>query len=172
MNYIEKLKKWSPEYITVRIYNNLFTPIRVQTFWLIVIFCFVDIFWLRLDITSWFPFFDQEIFISITKKMIYLLLPIGAFTATFFTIVIEIIKNKLEAQNVTVIWSNLIKYTVYPFIVAVFIGVALFLRDIGIYNHMPLSIFLLFTYLTINSFYTTIKMAEILVNETWQPEPK
>ena len=104
--------------------------------------------------------------------MIYLLLPIGAFTATFFTIVIEIIKNKLEAQNVTVIWSNLIKYTVYPFIVAVFIGVALFLRDIGIYNHMPLSIFLLFTYLTINSFYTTIKMAEILVNETWQPEPK
>ncbi len=113
---MEKVKKWSPEYITIRIYSKLFTPIRIQIFWLLVVFCFIDIIWIKFDITSWFPLFDKEIFISVAEKMIYLLLSIGAFTATFFTIVIEIIKNKLEAQNVTVIWSNLVKYTVYPFV--------------------------------------------------------
>ena len=154
----------------MRIYSKLFTPIRIQIFWLLFIFSFIDFRWLKLDITSWFPLFDREIFISITEKMIYLLISIGAFTATFFTIVIEIIKNKLKAEHVTVIWSNLVKYTVYPFVVAIFFSTALFLRDIGVYDHLLLSTFLLFVYLTINAFYTTIRMAEILINETWQSD--
>lgn len=104
--------------------------------------------------------------------MIYLLLSIGAFTAAFITIGIEIIKTKREAQNVTYIWSNLVKYAIYPFVVAMLIGVVLFLKDAGVNGSASFSLFLLFVYLTINSFYTTIKAAENLVNEAWPSEQK
>lgn len=104
--------------------------------------------------------------------MIYLLLAIGSFTASFFTIGIELIKEKSEARSVTYLWSNLFKYGAYPFIVAVIIGTTLFLRDVGLYEYTPFSIFLLFVFLTVNSFYTVIKIAEILINESWHPDQK
>lgn len=172
MKYIEKLKKFGPEFFTFRIYTKLFTPIRVAIFWLLLAFIVIDFFWLKLDVSRWLPLWNLELFNSIAVKMIYLLLAIGSFTATFFTIGIEIIKDKSEARSVTYIWSNLVKYASYPFIVAGIIGATLFLRDSGVYNYLPFSIFLLFIYLTINSFYTIIKVGEILVNEAWHPERK
>ncbi len=102
--------------------------------------------------------------------MIYLLLAVGSFTASFFTIGIELIKEKSEARSVTYLWSNLFKYGAYPFIIAATIGATLFFRAVGVYNDIPFSIFLLFVFLTVNSFYTVIKIAEILINESWHPE--
>ena len=169
---LEKLRKFGPEFYTYRIYTKLFTPIRVVIFWLLVAFCFGDIFWLNLDFTRWLPFWNQGLFDSIIIKMIYLLLSVGAFTATFFTILIEIVKTKknLTAPNIKYLWSKLFKYTSYPFVVAVLIGTVIFFRDAGLYQNIPFPIFLLFVFLTINSFYTTTKMAEILVTESWSQE--
>jgi len=166
-NFIKKL--WGAEFFTFRIYK-LFTEVRKSLFWFLVIFCIISPLWLNLDISDWFPLWSQEILTLIAVKMIYLLLSIGAFTAAFITIAIEIIKTKPEARSVTAIWSNLVKYASYPFVVAMIIGSVLVMRDVGVYNHISSSIFLLFVYLTINSFYTTIRAAEILVNEAWQPE--
>lgn len=160
---------WGAEFFTFRIYK-LFTVVRKPLFWLLVIFCIISPMWLNFDISDWFPLWNQEILASMAIKMIYLLLSIGAFTAAFFTISIEIIKTKPEAKNVTSIWSNFVKYASYPFVAAMFIGIVLFLKNVGVYNGISFPIFLLFAYLTINSFYTTIRVAEILVNEAWQPE--
>ncbi len=162
---MRELKKWGPEYFTVRIYTELFTRARVPIFFGLLIFCCIDFVCLKLDTMQWLPLWNQSLFTSIATKMIYLLLSVGGFTAAFFTLCIEIIKTKLEAKEITYLWSNLIKYTSYPFVVAMLISVTLFLEAAGVYNHLYFSTFLLFVYLTINSFYTTIKMAEILVNE-------
>lgn len=170
MSFTEKIRKFGPEFFTFRIYTKLFTPVRVVIFWLLLVFCIADFVWLKLDFSRWLPLWNSEIFHSIAVKMIYLLLAVGSFTATFFTIGIEIIKDKSEARSVTYLWSNLFKYASYPFIVAAIIGTTLFLRNVGIYDYIPFSIFLLFLFLTANSFYTVIKIAEILINEAWHPE--
>ena len=174
MNYKKLRNKFAPEYFTVRIYNYIFTPIRVEIFLFLLAFWIIDFVWLKLDFTRWLPFWNQGLFDSIIIKMIYLLLSVGAFTATFFTILIEIVKTKknLTAPNITYLWSNLFKYTSYPFVVAVVIGTVIFFRDAGLYQNIPFPIFLLFVFLTINSFYTTTKMAGILVNESWSQEQK
>ena len=164
-NFIKKL--WGPEYFTFRIYK-LFTYIRVPIFWLLLLFWIIDLFYFGLDTNSWLPLWSSEIFSSMAIKMIYLLLSVGAFTAAFITIGIELIKNKREAQTVTSIWANLVKYAIYPFVVAMFIGVVLFLKEAGVYDLTSFSLFLLFVYLTINSVYTTIRAGENLVNEAFQ----
>ena len=146
----------------------------MEIFLLLLVFWIIDSVWFKLDVTRWLPFWNQGLFDSIIIKMIYLLLSVGAFTATFFTILIEIIKTKknLTPKNITYLWSNLFKYTSYPFVAAVVIGVVIFLRDSGLYQSIPFPVFLLFVFLTLNSFYTTTKMAEILVNESWSQEQK
>lgn len=172
MNYRKLRNKLAPEFFAIRIYNYIFTPIRVEMFLLLLVFCIIDLVWLKLNFTQWLPFWNQELFDLIAVRMIYLLLSIGAFTATFFTICIEIIKTKREAKNVTYLWSNLFKYASYPFVAAVIIGAILFFKDVGLYQSISFPIFLMFAFLTVNSFYTTIRMAEILVNESWPPEQK
>lgn len=156
------LKKSSPEYFTFRIYKA-FTYIRIPTFWILLFFWVIDFLYLKMG----FNFWRGEIFISILIKMIYFLISIGAFTAAFITIAIEIIKSKTEPKDVAMIWSNLVKYTIYPFVVAGLISVVIFLKNINIYNSPSFSLFILFTYLTLNTIYTTIKIAEILINEAW-----
>ncbi len=168
---MEKLRKWGPEYFAFKIYK-LFTYIRVPIFWLLFLFFIIDIFWLKMDFTIWFPFWSPALFTSLSINMIYLLLSIGAFTAAFITIGVEIIKTKPEAQSVTHIWSNLVKYAIYPFVIAMLIGFILFLRKVGVNLPAHFSIFILFVYLTINSFYTTIRAGENLVNEAWYSEQK
>ncbi|GEM_PF-2789727 len=172
MNYKKLRNKFAPEFFTVRFYNYIFTPVRVEIFLILFAFWIIDAVWLKMDITQWLPFWSQELFDLIIVKMIYLLLSVGVFTATFFTILIEIIKTKknLTAQNITYLWSNLFKYTSYPFVAAVVIGAVMFFRDAGLYQNISFSVFLLFVFLTLNSFYTTTKMAEILVNESWTQE--
>ena len=160
-------RKLSPEYFTFRVYK-LFTYIRVPIFWLLLVLWVSDLLYLNLDTNLLIPLWNSEIFSSIAIKMIYLLLSIGAFTAAFITIGIELIKTKHEAKTVTVIWSNLVKYAIYPFIVAMFIGVILFLKEVEVYDATCFSLFLLLAYLTINSIYTTIRAAENLVNEAFQ----
>jgi len=172
MNYKELKNKFSPEYSAIRIYNYIFTPIRVEMFLLLFAFSIIDLVWLRVDFTKWFPFWNQELFSSIAIRMVYLLLAIGSFTATFFTICIEIIKTKHEAVDVTYLWSNLVKYTVYPFVAALIIGAAIFFRSAGLYQSISFPIFLLFAYLTLNSFYTTIRMAQIIVESSWSQNNK
>jgi len=167
MNYLEKSRKWGPEFFTFRIYR-LFTYIRVPIFWLLLLFWIIDFFFFSLDTNSWLPLWSSEIFSSIEIKMVYLLISVGAFTAAFITIGIELIKSKREAQTVTSIWSNLVKYAIYPFVVAMLIGVVLFLKEAGVYDSTSFSLFLLFAYLTMNSVYTTIKAGENLVNEAFQ----
>ncbi|KKU86341.1 MAG: hypothetical protein UY15_C0011G0005 [Parcubacteria group bacterium GW2011_GWA2_47_9] len=172
MNYKELRNKFTPEYSAIRIYNYIFTPIRVEMFLLLLAFCIVDFIWLKLDFTKWFTLWNQELLNSIAVKMVYLLLAIGSFTATFFTICIEIIKTKHEAVDVTYLWSNLVKYTVYPFVVVLIIGAAIFFRHAGLNQNISFPVFLLFAFLTLNSFYTTIKMAQILVEGSWSQEKK
>ena len=167
MNYLEKSRKWGPEFFTFRIYR-LFTYIRVPIFCLLLLFWIIDFFFFSLDTNSWLPLWSSEIFSSIEIKMVYLLISVGAFTAAFITIGIELIKSKREAQTVTSIWSNLVKYAIYPFVVAMLIGVVLFLKEAGVYDLTSFSLFLLFAYLTMNSVYTTIKAGENLVNEAFQ----
>lgn len=172
MNYKELKNKFAPEYSAIRIYNYIFTPIRVEMFLLLFVFSIVDLVWLRLDFTKWFPFWNQELLNSIAVKMVYLLLAIGSFTATFFTICIEIVKTKHKAVDVTYLWSNLVKYTVYPFVAALIIGAAIFFRNAGLYQIISFPVFLLFAFLTLNSFYTTIRMAQILVEGSWSEKEK
>ena len=163
-------RKWGPEYFTFRIYK-LFTYIRVPIFWLLLVLWVSDLLYFDLEVNLQLPFWDSEIFNSMAIKMIYLLLSVGAFTAAFITIGIELIKTKREAKTVTAIWSNLVKYAIYPFVVATFIGVILFLKKVGVYDTTSFSLFLLFAYLTINSVYTTIRAGENLVNEAFQDNP-
>lgn len=162
-------RKWGPEYFTFRIYK-LFTYIRVPIFWLLLVLWVSDLFYFDLDTNLLLPLWDSEFFSSMAIKMIYLLLSVGAFTAAFITIGIELIKTKREAKIVTAIWSNLVKYAIYPFVAAMFIGVILFLKKVGVYDATSFSLFLLFVYLTINSVYTTIRAGENLVNEAFQEE--
>lgn len=172
MNYKKLRNKFAPEFFAIRIYNYIFTPVRVEVFVLLLLFCVADLFWLKLNFTQWLPFWNQELFSSITVKMIYLLLAIGSFTATLFTICIEIIKTKHEAVDVTYLWSNLVKYTVYPFATALIIAAVIFFRNVGLYQNLSFPVFLLFAFLTLNSFYTTIRMAQILVEGSWSEKEK
>src|SRR3989338_4574724 len=124
---------------------------------------------------EFFTFRIYKLFTEVRKSLFWFLVIFCIISPLwliipFITIAIEIIKTKPEARSVTAIWSNLVKYASYPFVVAMIIGSVLVMRDVGVYNHISSSIFLLFVYLTINSFYTTIRAAEILVNEAWQPE--
>lgn len=156
--------RWAPEYFTLRIYER-FTEVRVLIFWLLITLYIIDLAFVKADfIPFWFTKWNLEIFTGIATKMAYLLLSIGAFTAAFFTITIGIIKKKKEEQVVKVIWANLVKYAIYPFIAAALIGVVLFLLKAGLNVSASFLLFLLFVFLTINSFYTTIKIAEHLAN--------
>ncbi len=85
---------------------------------------------------------------------------------------IDTIRKAENSVKVTDIWVNLIKYTTYPFAAAGIIGVALFLLDVGVDIPGLFSLFLLFVFLTMNSFYTTIKIAEKLVNHNYEEDTK
>src|SRR3989344_9501778 len=98
-------RKWGPEYFTFRIYK-LFTYIRVPIFWLLLILWVSDLLYSKVDTNLWVSLWNSEMFDSMVTKMIYLLLSVGAFTAAFITIGIELIKAKHEAKLVTAIWSN------------------------------------------------------------------
>lgn len=164
------LNRWAPEYFTRQIYNKL-TEVRVIAFLLLVALYVIDGFFIKPDfIPYWFRDWGPEIFTAVTTKMLYLLLSIGVFTATFFPIVIKIVRKKKEAEVVTRIWANLVKYTIYPFAAAIVIWTALFLLDVGVSIPALFSLFLLFIFLTVNSFYTTIRMAQILVDESYTDE--
>lgn len=165
-----KINRWAPEHFTRQIYKKL-TEVRVLTFWLLVIFYVIDSLFIKPDFISyWFPNWRLEIFTQIATKMLYSLLAVGVFTATFFTIVIKTIKTKKDPATITGVWTNLVKYTIYPFAASIVVGTALFLVKVGVNIPALFSLFLLFIFLTINSFYTTIKMAEILVSENYTEE--
>ncbi len=159
--------KYGPEFFTNKIYTKLFTPIRVPIFLFFLFFCLVDLFWIKFNITLLLPYWSQEIFNSLTTKMIYLLLSLGALASVFLTISIDIIRKKSNHREATAIFSNLVKYITYPFFIVIIIEVILFLRDAGLYKNILFSVFLFFVYLTISSFYTTIRMAQILVDEAF-----
>jgi len=169
---LEKLKKFGPEYFTIRIYNKFFVYIRVPIFWSLSILFLVD-FVLNLYGTNIFRIesLTDEVFILIAEKIVYLLVAVGVFMAGFFTIVIEIIKKKEVSNNeVTSVWLNFLKYTSYPFIIAGIIYIIVLLKNIGLIVRMPLkfSFLLLFIYLAINSFYAVIRLAEILINALYK----
>lgn len=131
-NISKKLNSWAPEYFTRRIYEKL-TEVRVLIFWLLVLLYIIDSLFIKPDLMPyWFSNWGPEIFTGIATKMLYLLLTIGVFTATFFTIVIETIRNKNNSTTVTGIWTNLVEYTIYPFAASIIIGMALFFIKIGV----------------------------------------
>lgn len=94
INLFKKINKYAPEYFTIRIYQKIFTPVRVIIFWLLFFFYIIDALWFKIDATKWFPFWNSEVFTSVTTKMIYLLISIGAFATAFYAIEIDIIKRK------------------------------------------------------------------------------
>jgi hypothetical protein len=162
-------KKFGPEFFTFKLYN-FFTSIRVPIFWILLLFWVIDIFCSRLDTNSWLPAWSSEKLGSIAARIIYFLLSIGAFTAAFITIGIELIKKSESTQKITAIFSNIVKYAIYPFVVAAFIGLILFLDEVNIYDANSFSFFLLTVFLVINSIYTTIRAAENLVHKASQED--
>lgn len=172
LKIVRKINKYGPEHFTYRLYTKIFTLIRVPTFWILAVITIVDMLWLKIDVVQWLPLWSADIFHALSTKLIYLLLSIGAFSAAFYTIGIEIIKRTTTAGDVTFIFANLVKYATYPFIVAGVIGGCLFLAKVGIVIPQSMVLFVLFVYLTLNAFYTTIKIAEHLVNMAFGIELK
>jgi len=161
------LNRWGPERFPRLIYNHVLTPVRGLIFYVIILFFTASLF---IDLRFTYPVnFGPDIFRYWSIKMMYLLFAMGAFTASFFTIVIKTIKMKQETWKVTSIWANLVKYTLYHFATAIVIAVVLFLMDIGKAIPELFPLFLLFVFLTMNSLYVIIRMAEILVNENYSP---
>lgn len=162
------LNKWGPERFPRLIYSFL-TNIRGFVFYLLALFFVIAFF---VDFEFSYPFhFGIDTFQEWSTKMMYLLFAIGAFnTTTFFKTVNEVVQRKQEARQVTTIWTNLVKYTLYPFGAGIVIASILFLGNIGQNINALFPLFLLFVFLTINSFYTTIRMAQILIDENYLGE--
>jgi len=158
-----KLSKWAPEYFTLRFYRR-FTEIRIFAFWLIFIFYIIDALIVGPDFVPLAIKWNLENFTEFSTIMLYFLLSIGTFTAGFFSITISIIKSKDEALSARALWANSVKYTIYPFCAALLIVIVLFLIKMGLTISASFSLFLFFSFLAVNSFYTTIKIAEHLVN--------
>jgi len=155
-----------PEDITYKIYS-CFTSFRVLLFYILLIFVLVNAICPNLKL----PSLSSEFFAETLKAIINILLAVGAIIATFVTIALEIIRKQEKAEYVTALWLKFAKYIIYPFAIATFAGVVLFLKEAGVNipkADLSFSILILFGYLTVNSIYVIVKAGENLVNEGWR----
>jgi len=158
------LNKLAPEYFTLRIYHA-FTYIRVVLFYILIVFYLLNVFWwddVWLDI-PW----TQDDLVFVAKHGIYILLAVGALTATWFAIVIEVIKKSNRAAGQ---WANIVKYVAYPVITAVIISSIPLLHKLDVTIPAPLPLSLLIAYLIFNSLFTAIKEAENIANGIYGTE--
>lgn len=173
MDLKEILNKWSPEYFTLRLYERV-TEIRLPAFLLLVALYITDAVFVKPDfIPYWFQNWGSETFITLSEKLVKLLFGTLAFAGIFLTIVMDIIKSKVQATDVKFLWSNLVKYVlIYPFTIAILIELVSQLIRAGVNIPALFLLLLLFIFLTINSFYAVIKMGEHLVNIAFSKQAK
>ncbi len=157
-----------PEDLVYKIYSKL-TICRTLLFWILIIF----VVWTAID-PRWHVSVSQELFKNALKAMATILLTIGGITVGFVTIVVGMVKNKTKIE-VTQLWQKFATYIIYPFAIVVFIGLILFLVEIGITfpdtsSSAPLLV--LFGYLVANSFFIIIKASEVLINQAWALEER
>lgn len=159
----ELLNKLAPEYFTLRLYHA-FTYVRVVLFYILLVLYLLNALW--GDVWANIPW-TQDDLVFVASRGIYILLAVGALTATWFAIVIEIIKKSNRAAGQ---WANIVKYVVYPVITAVIISYVPLLHKFGIIIPAPLSLSLLIAYLIFNSLFTTVKEAENIANGVYGTE--
>ena len=158
-------KMWGPEDIAYKVYS-FFTLFRKQMFYVLVISIFISIF-----CTAHFQLIGADFFFLKLNKMVEFLIAIGAITAAYVAISIEIIRKQMKSKDVTRIWGNLAKNIIYPFAVALFIEVILFFEKTYFFVIRNESFFLIFIFslfLTINSVFTLLDAIEGLINEEWR----
>lgn len=163
-------EEWAPESITYKTYSRL-TSFRVPMFYALLILVFVTAICSDTNLPSVRP----ELFLAMLNKMVNLLLAAGTIITTFFTIALGIIVSKEKPGDVTALWEKFAKYIIYPFAVAILIGIILFLKEMGLDIHktdLSFALLVLFGYLTINSVYVIVKAGEELVNAGWPKKAK
>lgn len=171
------LNKWTPEYFTRRVYSVL-TRIRVITFLILVVIyftSFVIIVFLKSGINTpdWLNNWGIDDFTLVSSQLVKFLFGVLGLGGILFPITIGIVQTKISAQEVTSLWTNLVKYVlVYPFSVIVFIQIILFVVSQGVNIPALFILFLIIVFLTLNAFYATIRMGEILINQAFSKRAK